>query len=178
MKSIFYHALYIQVANANPAFSEIMGRDIKRRAAQPLSRNIIKALLKDAGPVTKGGIHLPPNVIAWNFNEARTQQVAISIAQALSYYHDNQFLDAKSCVDIRLCLETKEVKEQYNILMQHRVHNSVSPEVFCYWSFQMKKELKLYALLFWESLLYCLTFKTDQEKYNGCVPLASASVMN
>jgi hypothetical protein len=158
----FYHAFWPHVAEANPQFSQLMLRDIQRRAVKPQSRTWIRSILEDAGPVTKGGIILPPNVIAWGIKPYETQQVAIATAQALSCFHDNQFIPKESCVDIRLCLNSAEVPEMYSLLATVAPGTSPCPSVFSYWSFQMERQLKLYALLFWNSFLFGLTFDTSQ----------------
>ncbi|MDZ4657163.1 MAG: hypothetical protein SH868_06240 [Bythopirellula sp.] len=160
----FYHALAIQVTTGNPAFADVIFQDIRRRAAKPHTRSIIKALLKNAGPITPGGIHLPTDMIQWQIDGQRVNRVVVAIAQALSCYHDDQFLNSRSCVIFQFCREQDKVPQVFNVLMQNLPSISDCPSVFAYWRYDLnKKGLKIYSLLFWEAFLFCLAFDTQSQ---------------
>lgn len=155
----FYHSLYPMVAKNNPGMASVIFQDFKRRTQKPQTPAMMRSIVKTASRITKGGIHLPPEVVMLELNNNRLQRVAMKIARGVLCLNGIFYIPESSCIDLRNCQSEPEVPEIYKLSWQ------ASPQpcgdyhkVFSYKYFYFENH-HYATLFFWESVMYCLCFE-------------------
>ncbi|MBL7154061.1 MAG: hypothetical protein ISS79_10105 [Phycisphaerae bacterium] len=166
----FQHCLFPEVLNQQPAITVHLKNDFLRRAQKPQTPAMIRNILKGTSDITAGGVHLPPGKYVITVDEYRIERVALKIVRGLFYLENGSFLPLESAKDIRFCLGENDVPELYRILWPAVELRGPYPKVFSYKYFNTRKHfgrdecpeldgLHMYSLLFWEAVMFCITFE-------------------
>ena len=153
----FYHAMYLLTQGTNPAMGREVLADLRRRSSKPQTPAMVRRILKDAGPVTGGGIVLPPPLREIRVNTYRVHRVVIKIARGLFAIETGQCIAAENCKDIRLIEKDEDVPEFYSQSWQASDERAVHPNVFSY-RYHARDSLHLLSMLFWRAFMFCVTF--------------------
>lgn len=158
----FVVSLWPMVSTNNSVFGAELLADIRRRANKPQVRNLIRAVMNNAGPVTSGGIHLPRNLVVWRLDERRIQRIALKTAQGILFRSCKKFFAESQCFDIRLIETPEDIDELYQLAMNGTEAIVVHPKIFTSWHLYIPDhQCHFIAMLFWESFLWCAGF-TDE----------------
>jgi hypothetical protein len=166
----FQHALFIEMLNQRPPIISHLEADFSRRAKKPQTPAMIRKVLKGFSNITPGGIYLPRNKYVVTINQARIERIVLKIARGLFYIDSKRFLPLENAKDIRFCLNEDDVPELYKLYWPAVKLSGVYPKVFSYKYFNTCKysvsgkypeldKLHLYSLLFWEAVMFCVTFE-------------------
>jgi hypothetical protein len=153
----FYHYLYPLVRNTNCQMADVLLQDLRRRAAKPQTRVLIRGLLNRFKNQSPGGILLPPGVFHVGVDAARIQRIAIKIACEVFYHQHHRFMPRGNCKDIRLCERPEDVPEMYT-LSWHTDAVTVCPKVFSYRTAALDG-CHFMTLLFWQAFTFCMVFE-------------------
>jgi hypothetical protein len=166
----FQHALFVEVLNKRPPIISHLEADFSRRAEKPQTPAMIRKILQGFSNITPGGIYLPRNKYVVTIDQVRIERVVLKIARGLFYIDNKRFLPLENAKDIRFCLNEDDVPEIYKLYWPAVKLSGVYPKVFSYKYFNTCKysvsgkyheldKLHLYSLLFWEVLMFCVTFE-------------------
>lgn len=156
----FYHYFYPLVGCQNEAMGRVMLEDLKRRAAEPQSRAIIRRMFREMTRQSPGGIHLPPNMVRVNFNMVRVQSVIMKIAKGLFYKDHGRHLSRDCCIHMEFCERVQDLQPIFCDLWRVRElqKDSAVPAVFRYWHMELDGQ-HYYSMLFWEAFMFCMIFR-------------------
>jgi len=166
----FQHAFFVEVLNQQPPITAHLKNDFLRRAQKTQTPAMIRKILKETFNVTPGGIHLPSNKYVMTIDQARIERVVLKIIRGLFYLENKNFLPLENAKDMRLCLDENDVPDMYKHYWPAVEPSGVDPRVFSYKYFNTCKyslsgkypeldKFHLYSLLFWEAIMFCVTFE-------------------
>jgi len=180
----FYHALYPFVANVNARMASVILDDLRRQAAEPQTRTLLRRILQSPQTSTGGGIVLPPGMVRLDVDAHRLEQVAVKIGRCLFYRDHRRVMPYENCKDIRLCEREEGVPELYRLSWELSKVNvsslapsrpggivvvedaeegkaqAVDRRVFDYRAAYIEeRRLHLYTLAFWEAFVFCMAFQ-------------------
>jgi hypothetical protein len=140
---------------------KVLLTEIKRRAAKPQRRGLLRRLLKERTYTSPGGIILPPGLVRINYDVVRIQNVAVKVAKCLFVRDNGKYLPKSNCVHIELCQTTAgDLQPVFAdvCLMRELENRSAAPDVFRYWYIDLDGQHH-YAMLFWDAFMFCLVFR-------------------
>jgi hypothetical protein len=156
----FYHYFYPLVGFQNAEMGQVLLDDLKRRAAKPQSKALIRRMLKEMTHHSPGGIVLPPNLVRVNYDIMRVQNVIVKIAKGIFYKDQGRYLPREACVHMELCERITDLQPLFADLWQVKElqRDSAVPTVFRYWHFELDGQ-HYYSMLFWEAFMFCMIFR-------------------
>src|SRR5262245_58349405 len=132
--------------------------DIKRQAAKPQMKGMIRRLLKETVQKTPARIILPPSLVRVEYDVWRVQNVFVKTAQCLYYKDHERYLPRKNCNHCEIVERPDQMQELFALLIRHTGRQSVMPSVFSYWNAEYDGH-QLYAMLYWEAFMVCMMFR-------------------
>jgi len=130
---------------------------------------MIRKILSGFSNVTPGGIYLPQGIFQVKLDQLRIRRVVFKIARGLFYIENKSYLPLENAKDIRFCVKGDNVPELYRVYWPAVKLSGVYPKVFSYKYFNSCKysvsskypglEFHLFTLLFWEAVMFCVTFE-------------------
>jgi hypothetical protein len=154
----FYHAMYAVVRKNNEQMGQTILRDFSRRTHKPQTPAMMRNIRKTFTTVTEGGIHLPPGIVEFSVDKARSERVVTKIVQGLFYLDRGVHMPRHNCRDIRMCVDESDIPEFYTLLRQGAESKMVCRDVFSFRRFQFE-DLHFFSMVFWESLVFCCAFE-------------------
>jgi hypothetical protein len=156
----FYHTFYALVGYHNAAMGPVVLDDLKRRAAKPQSKAIIRRMLKETTRQSPGGILLPPGVVRVNYNMVRVQNVVVKIAKGLFYKDYCRYLPRDCFTHMELCERVQDLQPVFDKLwrVKELQTDSADPKVFRYWHIELEGQ-HYCSMLFWEAFMFCMVFR-------------------
>ena len=134
--------------------------EIKRRSRKKQSQRLLHMIQKEFADVTIGGIHLPDGIIVHNVNAARVDRIIRKIVQGLYYLEENKYLPHETAMWVQLYEKPNDMPDVFSkVFCETGSCKGVYPKAFSYRHLNIQN-YSYWSMLFWDSLLFCLIFKT------------------
>ena len=156
----FVHALYPLIPCHNEKMGQVMLDELKRRAAKPQSRTLIRRVLRGCDQRSAGGIWLPPGLRRVSLEGSRIRRVGVKVSRCLFYLDNGRNIPESCCVFTQFCKEPGALREPFDMLWRVKEceRRSAAPEVFRYWYCE-DQGLHSYAMFYWEAFMFCVMFR-------------------
>lgn len=165
----FYTRFYPLVGAQNEEMGKLVLGDIRRQAAKPQVRRMIRRLLKETVSKTPAGIVLPPTLVRVEYDVWRVQNVFVKTAQCLYYKDHERYLPRKNCDHCEIIEHPDQMQELFSSLIRHTERRAVVPSVFAYWNAEFERQ-QLYAMLYWGAVMVCMMFWDPSKSQDASLP--------